>query len=218
MVDAKANGNDVNELPDYEDCELIEEELDEAGAAAGAAAAKPTAYVGVHSTSFKDMLLKAALEQAIVDCGFEHPSDVQQKCIPQALLGVDMLCQAVSGMGKTAVFVLSVLHCLGENPDPCQALVLCHTRELAYQIKGEFERLSKFMKEVRTEVIFGGQPIGTQQKLLKGPNPPHIVVGTPGRILALTRDKSLNLDKLKMFILDECDKVLDNMSKCLLNS
>ena len=62
-------------------------------------------------------------------------------------------------MGKTAVFVLTVLQCLGEEPAPCSALILCHIRELAYQIKGEFTRLSRFMKEVRTEVIFGGQPI-----------------------------------------------------------
>ena len=62
-------------------------------------------------------------------------------------------------MGKTAVFVLTVLQCLGEDPAPCSALILCHARELAYQIKGEFTRLSKFMKATRTEVIFGGQPI-----------------------------------------------------------
>ena len=214
MVQAKPNENDA--LPNYED---IEEELelisdDGENVAAGAAAAtKPTGYVGVHSTSFKDMLLKPALQQSIVDCGFEHPSDVQQKCIPQAILGVDTLCQAVSGMGKTAVFVLTVLQCLGDNPEPSQALVLCHTKELAYQIKGEFDRLSKFMKDVRTEVIYGGTPTSGQEKMLKGATPPHIVVGTPGRILALTRSKALNLDKLKMFILDECDKVLESISK-----
>ena len=116
-------------------------------------------------------------------------------------------------MGKTAVFVLTVLQCLSENPDPTTALILCHTKELAYQIKGEFERLSKFMKDIRTEVIYGGTPTAGQEKLLKGPNPPHIIVGTPGRILALVRSKALNLEKLKMFILDECDKVLDNVSK-----
>ena len=69
------------------------------------------------------------------------------------------------------------------------------------------------MKGVRTEVIYGGTPTSGQEKMLKGAEPPHIIVGTPGRILALTRSKALNLDKLKMFILDECDKVLDNVSK-----
>ena len=128
-------------------------------------------------------------------------------------MGVDVLCQAVSGMGKTAVFVLSVLHCLGENPEPCTALVLAHARELAYQIKGEFTRLSKFIPNIRTEVILGGESLEKQKKMLKGPNTPHIVVGTPGRILHLAKDKSLNLDNLKMFILDECDKVLENVGK-----
>ena len=74
-------------------------------------------------------------------------------------MGVDVLCQAVSGMGKTAVFVLSVLHCLGESPEPCTALVLAHARELAHQIKGEFARLAKFMPNVRIEEILGGEAI-----------------------------------------------------------
>lgn len=92
-------------------------------------------------------------------------------------------------------------------------MILCHNRELAYQIKGEFLRLSKFMKECRTEVIYGGEPIQQHVKLLKGNAQPHIIVGTPGRILALVKNKALNLDNLKMFILDECDRVLENVSK-----
>ena len=59
---------------------------------------------------------------------------VQQECIPMALMGVDVLCQAKSGMGKTAVFVLSVLNRIDKDADPISALILCHTRELAYQI------------------------------------------------------------------------------------
>lgn len=177
-------------------------------------AAKPTAFVGVHATSFKDMLLKPELQKAIVDCGFEHPSDVQQKCIPEAILGVDVLCQAVSGMGKTAVFVLTVLQNLVEDQlKPGSALIICHTRELAYQIKNEFLRFTKYMKALRTEVIYGGEPMQNHIKLLKGPTPPHIIVGTPGRILALVKAKHLDLHNLKMFVLDECDRLLDQMSK-----
>lgn len=74
MVDAKKDAN-ANELPDYDEY-VFEPEADEGAAAAGTSASKPTAYVGVHSTSFKDMLLKPELQQSIVDCGFEHPSDV----------------------------------------------------------------------------------------------------------------------------------------------
>jgi len=157
------------------------------------------------------MVLRPELQQSIVDCGFEHPSDVQQKCIPQAIMGQDILCQAVSGMGKTAVFVLTVLHCLENDPKPGTALILAHARELAFQIKGEFTRLAKFLPNVKTECILGGESLEKQKKLLKGPNSPHIIVGTPGRILHLAKDKTLNLDNLKMFILDECDKVLENV-------
>lgn len=67
-------------------------------------------FAGIHSTGFKDFLLKPELMKAIGDCGFEHPSEVQQECIPQSIMGVDVLCQAKSGMGKTAVFVLTTLH------------------------------------------------------------------------------------------------------------
>ena len=210
MVDKKASGA-AGELPDYED--YILEDNDNIAAGNGAAA-KPTTYTGVHSTSFKDMLLKPELLQAITDCGFEHPSDVQQRCIPQSILGVDVLCQAVSGMGKTAVFLLTILQNINEDPKPCSALVLCHTRELAYQIKKELVRFTKYLKNIRSEVIYGGEPMDNHIKLLKGLNAPHIIVGTPGRILALTRDKHLPMENLKCFVLDECDKLLDQVSKC----
>mmetsp|Transcript_39394 Transcript_39394/g.51555 ORF Transcript_39394/g.51555 Transcript_39394/m.51555 type:complete len:296 (-) Transcript_39394:899-1786(-) len=215
MVESKPAEQNPD-LPDYDEYDIILEPMapqtTNAAAAGATNAAKPTTdNVGVHSTSFKDMVLRPELQQSIVDCGFEHPSDVQQKCIPQTIMGVDVLCQAVSGMGKTAVFVLTVLHCLDKDPQPGTALILAHARELAYQIKGEFTRLSKFMPNVKTECILGGESLEKQKKLLKGPNAPHIIVGTPGRILHLAKDKSLNLDNLKMFILDECDKVLENV-------
>ena len=78
------------------------------------------------------------------------------------MIGVDVLCQAKSGMGKTAVFVLTTLHQLEENPKPLSVLVLCHTRELAYQIKKEFDRFTKhFNGKVNCEVMYGGHPIKT---------------------------------------------------------
>ena len=145
-----------------------------------------TTYTGVHSAGFKDFLLKNELNRAIQDCGFEHPSEVQQECIPQAIIGRDIVCQAVSGMGKTAVFILSILHQMEDNPKPVSALILCNTRELAYQIKKEFDRFTKYLTEIRTEVFYGGVPMQENIKILKGLKPPHIVIGTPGRIMALT--------------------------------
>ncbi|KAJ2003974.1 Suppressor of the cold-sensitive snRNP biogenesis mutant brr1-1, partial [Coemansia sp. S85] len=113
-------------------------------------------YVGVHSTSFRDFLMAPELLRAIVDCGFEHPSEVQQETIPAAINGNDVLCQAKSGLGKTAVFVLATLNKIIPVPGTVSAIVLCHTRELAYQIKNEYTRFSKYLPNVKTEVFFGG--------------------------------------------------------------
>lgn len=126
-------------------------------------------------------------------------------------MGVDILCQAKSGMGKTAVFVLTVLDQLDEKPEPLSAIVMGHTRELAFQIKKEFDRFTKYFKDITSEVLYGGIPKKTHFKLLKE-TPPTIVVGTPGRILDLVQSGHLNLEKLKFFILDECDKMLEEQS------
>lgn len=167
-------------------------------------------YVGIHSTGFKDFLLIPELTRAISDAGFEHPSEVQQECLPKAILGTDILCQAQSGMGKTAVFVLAILNQLKNNPDACSALILCHTRELAYQINKEFIRLGRYLTDIKAAVFYGGDRIEDHKKRLES-NPPQIVVGTPGRILDLVRRNYLKLDKLKFFVLDECDQMLDQL-------
>ncbi|XP_052477411.1 DEAD-box ATP-dependent RNA helicase 15 isoform X2 [Gossypium raimondii] len=90
-------------------------------------------YVGIHSSGFRDFLLKPELLRSIVDSGFEHPSGVQHECIPQAILGMDVLFQAKSRMGKSTVFVLSTLQQIEPVAGQVAAVVLCHTRELAYQ-------------------------------------------------------------------------------------
>merc|ERR1712137_440359 len=165
-------------------------------------------YVSIHSSGFRDFLLKPEILRSIVDCGFEHPSEVQHECIPQAVLGMDVLCQAKSGMGKTAVFVLATLQQLECVENQVSVLVLRHTRELAFQISKEYERFSKYMTAIKVGVFFGGLNIQKDEATLKA-NCPHIVVGTPGRILALVRSKKLNLRNLKHFVLDECDKMLE---------
>lgn len=171
-------------------------------------------YVSVHSSTFKDFLLKEELLKAIADCGFEHPSEVQHECIPHAILGGDIVCQAKSGMGKTAVFVLSVLHLIGDAEETSytgpSVLVIAHTRELAFQITKEFERFAKHFKNVRSMFVYGGMPISDDKKNLKEKKP-NVLVGTPGRLLALIRDRDLNLSSLKHFILDECDMLLQQL-------
>jgi len=208
-----------NELLDYEEEEQVEAGGDAAtngknGDAAGAAGDKKKevkgTYVSIHSSGFRDFLLKPEVLRAIVDCGFEHPSEVQHECIPQAVLGMDILCQAKSGMGKTAVFVLATLQQLEPQDGQVSVLVMCHTRELAFQISKEYERFSKYMSSIKNGVFFGGLPIAKDEQVLKS-NCPHIVVGTPGRVLALVRSKKLNLKNIKHFILDECDKMLEQL-------
>jgi len=166
-------------------------------------------YVSVHGAGFRDFLLKPELLKAILDCGFEHPSEVQNECIPQAILGMDVLCQAKSGMGKTAVFVLSTLQQIVDPVDgQVCTIILCHTRELAFQISKEYERFSKYLPKIKVGVFFGGMPIEKDRETLRK-NTPHIVVGTPGRLLALIRGRELSLKNVKHFILDECDKMLE---------
>jgi len=193
---------DENVLLDYDD-----EEAEQATAADAQKKDVKGNYSSIHSSGFRDFLLKPELLRAIVDCGFEHPSEVQHECIPQAILGGDVICQAKSGMGKTAVFVLSTLQLLTPVDGEVSILVMCHTRELAFQIAREYERFSKYLSNVKTAVFFGGMPINKDITTLKE-NTPHIVVGTPGRVLALVRAGHLKLDHVKHFILDECDRML----------
>ncbi|VVC91929.1 ATP-dependent RNA helicase WM6 [Leptidea sinapis] len=201
---------DNDDLLDYEDEEQAEQQTTDGTTEAAPKKEVKGSYVSIHSSGFRDFLLKPEILRAIVDCGFEHPSEVQHECIPQAVLGMDILCQAKSGMGKTAVFVLATLQQLEPSENHVYVLVMCHTRELAFQISKEYERFSKYMPGVRVSVFFGGMPIQKDEEVLKTACP-HIVVGTPGRILALVNNKKLNLKHLKHFILDECDKMLESL-------
>jgi len=141
-------------------------------------------------------------------------STVQQNAIPQAMLGSDILCQAKSGLGKTAVFVLTTLQQADPVAGETSVLVMCHTRELAYQIKNEYARFSKYMPDVKTGVFYGGTPILKDAEILKNKEThPHIIVATPGRLNALVRDKYLRLGSCKVFVLDECDKMLEQIGR-----
>jgi len=135
---------------------------------------------------------------------------VQSECIPQAILGMDVLCQAKSGMGKTAVFVLTTLQQLEPQEGEVGVVVLCHTRELAYQINDEFTRFTKYLPDVKCKVCYGGVPIKLDRDYF-AETKPHILVGTPGRILGLANDKTADLSKVKHFVLDECDKMLEEL-------
>ena len=171
-----ADVQDEEFIPDYE-----EQSDNEAAAEDGVQATDSVkkevkgTYVSIHSSGFRDFLLKPELLRAIVDCGFEHPSEVQHECIPQAILGMDIVCQAKSGMGKTAVFVLATLQQLEPVDGQVSVLVMSHTRELAFQVSKEYERFSKYLPNTKVAVFFGGLSVKKDEQTLKT-NCPHIVV------------------------------------------
>lgn len=208
--------DDISELTAYDDESNDEGEKDKKNDSKKEVASAPAkksddTYVAIHSSSFTDFMLQPELLKAIADCGFEHPSEVQSECIPQAIIGTDVICQAKSGMGKTAVFVLSVLQQLqiSQATGPL-CLVLCHTRELAYQICHEFDRFKKYLQGVNTKVFYGGVSIMEHRASLKK-EVPHIVIGTPGRVLQLAEEGHLPLKSIKFFVLDECDRMLESL-------
>jgi len=109
------------------------------------------------------------------------------------------------------VLVLSVLQVLEvSEPAEVTCLVLCHTRELAYQIRHEFDRFKKYIQKIKTAVVYGGIPV-TQNKTMLKEDAPHILIGTPGRMVDLIQQGVLKLHHVKHFILDECDKMLESL-------
>jgi ATP-dependent RNA helicase UAP56/SUB2 len=166
--------------------------------------------VGLQGSGFRDFMLKPEIMRAITDCAFEHPSTVQTEAIPAALIGGDVLVTAKSGMGKTAVFVLSTLNQIVPKDGEVSVVVLGHTRELAFQICKEYERFSKYMPGIKVMTVIGGLPVASQIKQLREEKP-HIIIGSPGRVLSLADSGDLKLDKVKHFVLDECDKMLEQV-------
>lgn len=114
-------------------------------------------------------------------------------------------------MGKTAVFVISTLQMLKEDPEnkDIQVLVIAHTKELAYQIQNEYKRFTHFMPNVKTEVFFGGRNINLDREALL--QHPSIAVGTPGRVLDLIKRGWMKVDHLKHFVVDECDHIMESV-------
>lgn len=110
--------------------------------------------------------------------------------------------------------MLSTLQQIEPVAGEVSVLVMCHTRELAFQIKNEYQRFSKYMPEVKTEVFYGGIPMTENEKILRDKTThPHIIVATPGRLNALVREKKLRLGSVSRFVLDECDKMLDQIGR-----
>jgi len=165
------------------------------------------------NSGFQALGLSDALVRAVTELGYTQPTPIQQQAIPLVLAGRDLLAGAQTGTGKTAGFVLPILHRLahtkpapGKSARPIRALILAPTRELAAQVEESVRDYGKYKKS-SVAVIFGGVSINNQFAALK--RHPDIVVATPGRLLDHAGQKTIDLSQVEVLVLDEADRMLD---------
>ena len=159
--------------------------------------------------NFKELGVQDSILEALTAQGYENPTPIQEKAIPQILAKKDVLGCAQTGTGKTAAFAIPILQNLSENPqhqNQIKALILTPTRELAIQIEENFVAYSKNLK-LKTLVIFGGVKQHQQEQQLK--RGVDILIATPGRLLDFINQGLVKLHHLQIFVLDEADRMLD---------
>lgn len=158
--------------------------------------------------NFTDFGLRSEILSSLSDLGFETPTPIQEKAIPQILSSrQDVLAFAQTGTGKTAAFSLPVIHHIDTASSQTQVIILCPTRELCLQITKDIEQFSSHMMGLRIASIYGGASMDKQlYALRKGA---HIVVGTPGRVVDMIKRKALKLGTIEWLILDEADEMLN---------
>src|SRR3989337_64378 len=148
--------------------------------------------------------------QGVKDAGFEECTPIQEQSLPECLAGKDVIAQSQTGTGKTAVFLLTVFNkVMASGPDPSgkpKALVMVPTRELCTQIIDDAAKLGKHLP-IRSVAVYGGVEYGAQTGALK--TGVDLVVATPGRMIDLYKSKSLSLDGIEIFIIDEADRMFD---------
>ncbi|HET8964366.1 MAG TPA: DEAD/DEAH box helicase [Chitinophagales bacterium] len=159
--------------------------------------------------SFSEGGLNSSVLQAIAEMGYETPTPIQQKVIPQLLTGnSDIVALAQTGTGKTAAFGLPLLTLLDFNSDNTQALILCPTRELCMQITRDLKSFAKYQFGVNVTAVYGGASIRDQITEIKRGS--QIIVATPGRMVdLLSRKNIINLSAIKYVVLDEADEMLN---------
>ena len=160
--------------------------------------------------TFAQLGLCPPILKALAEEGYESPSPIQEKAIPPALDGRDVLGCAQTGTGKTCAFAAPILQRLesriGRSHQPIRGLVLTPTRELALQIQESFTRYAKYLP-VRSAVIFGG--VGQNPQIEAIRRGVDVLVATPGRLIDLHNQGYVDLSGLEIFVLDEADRMLD---------
>ncbi len=158
-------------------------------------------------STFLELGLKAPINNALTDLGYEKPTVIQEKAIPQIISSTDDLkAFAQTGTGKTAAFSLPILELLNEDNSNVQAIILSPTRELAVQIGNNIKEFSKYLKNVKVTTVYGGSSMEDQIRSLKKGS--QIVVGTPGRTVDLINRRALKLGNVQWLVLDEADEML----------
>src|SRR5213594_1995953 len=157
--------------------------------------------------SFSRLRLHPSLERALKELGFRRPTQIQSDAIPPALEGRDLLATAMTGSGKTAAFLLPILHTLISRPrGMTRALVLTPTRELAAQILADLNDLATHTP-ITAAAVYGGVGMGPQEHAFR--SGVDVIVGTPGRLLDHFRAPYAKLSGLEFLVLDEADRMLD---------
>ena len=157
--------------------------------------------------SFADLALAPSLRPGLDALGYTTLTPIQSQALPAILDGRDLIAQAPTGSGKTAAFGLGLLQGIDAGSVQTQALVLCPTRELADQVGKSLRKLATGIANLKLSVLCGGIPLAPQLASLA--HAPHVVVGTPGRVLELVQKDALDLRNVRTLVLDEADRMLD---------
>lgn len=163
------------------------------------------------SMKFEDYRIATEVKRNLADMGFRRPTDIQYKAIPPILKGEDVLAIAQTGTGKTAAFVIPIVHLLHDRKvsgrsEGIKCVVMVPTRELALQITEVFDQIARHTR-VKSFCVFGGVEQGPQiARLEKGID---VLVTTPGRMFDLTSQGYIKLDRVEMLVLDEADRMLE---------
>ncbi|KAG1973823.1 putative ATP-dependent RNA helicase DDX20 [Pimephales promelas] len=156
---------------------------------------------------FNSLLLSKPVLEGLSASGFQRPSPIQLKAIPLGRCGLDLIVQAKSGTGKTCVFTTIALDSLILENTTTQVLVLAPTREIAVQIHAVVMAIGSAMEGLQCHVFIGGRPVSQDKVHLKKC---HIAIGSPGRIKQLIEMEALNTSSVRLFVLDEADKLLED--------
>jgi len=158
------------------------------------------------NSEFSKFKIGEELLKSIEGLGYKTPSEVQEKVIPEILKNNDVIVKSQTGSGKTAAFGIPLCEKIDWDENSPQVLVLTPTRELAVQVSEDISNIGRF-KRIKAVAVFGKEPISDQIRKLKQKT--HIVVGTPGRVFDHIEKGSLDLSKIKYFVIDEADEMLN---------